>query len=107
MLAHGVCSPCMFSLASSTYGIFNSRSIAVCKGILITYPGFSFFWFLMRALNMGCPPSLNFLRECFLVGSVVFTSYYFMLVLGLICFVTAGYCLFLYCSINHGGVLWV
>lgn len=27
------------------------------------------------------------------------------MVVSLICFVTAGYCLFLYCRVNHGGSL--
>lgn len=54
-------------------------------------------------LNLGCPPSLNFLRECFLVGRVVFISWFYLFPLGLLCFITAGYCLFLYCRVNHGG----
>jgi len=74
IMAHGLCSPCIFSLANFTYRFFGSRRIMVCKGVLVFLPFLSLLWFLISALNMGCPPSLNFLSECFLVASVVFLS---------------------------------
>lgn len=42
MFAHGLCSPCMFSLANYTYGYFSSRRMAVCKGVLKVFPGLTF-----------------------------------------------------------------
>ena len=104
MFAHGLCSPCMFSLANYTYSVFHTRRLAMCKGLRKIFPGLRFIWFLIRVLNIACPPSINFLREVFLVGRVVFISWFYLLPLGLMCFFTAGYCLFLYCRINHGGV---
>lgn len=40
-LAHGVCSPCIFSLANYTYRITGSRRILLCKGILKRSPSLS------------------------------------------------------------------
>ena len=42
MFAHGVCSPCMFSLANYTYGHYGSRRIMVCKGMLKIFPSLRF-----------------------------------------------------------------
>lgn len=60
---------------------------------------------MIRVINIGCPPSINFLSEVFLVGSLLFVSFSYVSVLALMCFVTAAYCLFLYCSVNHGGLI--
>lgn len=103
IFAHGICSPCLFSLANYTYRHYGSRSIIVCKGVLKVFPLLTFLWFILRVINIGCPPSLNFLSECFLVGSVLFLCLDYIYVLGPMCFLTAGYCLFLYCRVNHGG----
>ena len=102
IFAHGLCSPSIFSLANYTYRYFGTRSIILCKGILSIFPGLRFLWFLTIILNLGCPPSLNFLREVFLVGRVIFLRGGYIIPLGLICFVRACYCLYLYCSVNHG-----
>lgn len=37
-LAHGICSPCLFSLANYTYMGRGSRSIILCKGLLKRMP---------------------------------------------------------------------
>lgn len=72
MFAHGLCSPCLFSLANRTYSCYRSRRLIICKGVLKFFPRLTLLWFLIRVLNMACPPSINFLRECFLVGRLLF-----------------------------------
>lgn len=42
IFAHGICSPCIFSLANSTYRYFSSRRIVVCKGVLKMFPTLTF-----------------------------------------------------------------
>ena len=37
------------------------------------------------------------------MGRVLFISVNYVCVLGPMCFITAAYCLFLYCRVNHGG----
>lgn len=107
MFAHGLCSPCIFSLANFTYSFFNTRSMMVCKGILKIFPGLRFLWFIVAVLNIGCPPSLNFLREVFLVIRIFFVGSGLVVPLGLMCFIRASYCLYLYCGVNHGGIVGV
>ena len=38
VIAHGVCSPCLFALANYTYFVTGSRSILLCKGVLKGLP---------------------------------------------------------------------
>ena len=97
-----MCSPCLFSLANYTYSITGSRRILLCKGILKTMPRLRAIWFLFRAINLGCPPSINFYSECFLFCRIIGYSIFFLIPLFIICFLAAGYSLFVYSSINHG-----
>nr|YP_006576434.1 NADH dehydrogenase subunit 4 [Solecurtus divaricatus]AEV94328.1 NADH dehydrogenase subunit 4 [Solecurtus divaricatus] len=101
-LAHGVCSPCLFGLANYTYMGTGSRSILLCKGVLKSLPSLSAMWFIFCAINLGCPPSINFFSECFLFCSLMGFSYFLIVPLFLMCFLAAGYSLFLYSSVNHG-----
>nr|YP_006576386.1 NADH dehydrogenase subunit 4 [Hiatula diphos]YP_009642885.1 NADH dehydrogenase subunit 4 [Hiatula acuta]AEV94280.1 NADH dehydrogenase subunit 4 [Hiatula diphos]QCQ20449.1 NADH dehydrogenase subunit 4 [Hiatula acuta] len=101
-LAHGVCSPCLFGLANYTYMGTGSRSILVCKGMLKSLPALSAMWFIFCAINLGCPPSINFFSECFLFCSIFGFSSLFLIPLFMMCFLAAGYSLFIYASVNHG-----
>nr|UJH93319.1 NADH dehydrogenase subunit 4 [Chamelea gallina] len=100
--AHGLCSPILFSLAGSVYDFVGSRNIMLGKGLLRSFPIFSSYWFLFCVINMGFPPSLNFLSEVFCVGSLIWTSSIFMALCGVMCFFTGCYCLVLYSLVNHG-----
>nr|YP_009431949.1 NADH dehydrogenase subunit 4 [Donax trunculus]ATA66398.1 NADH dehydrogenase subunit 4 [Donax trunculus] len=101
-LAHGLCSPCMFSLANYTYMCSGSRSTLLCKGVLKGLPGLSSLWFIFCALNLGCPPSANFFSECFLFCCIMGYSSVMVIPLFSMCFLAAGYSLFIYSSVNHG-----
>ena len=101
-LAHGICSPCLFRLANYTYMGRGSRSILLCKGILKRLPALRSIWFLFCVINMGCPPSINFFRECILFCSILGFSRGLLVPLFLLCFLAAGYSLFLYTRVNHG-----
>lgn len=53
-------------------------------------------------INIGCPPSINFFRECILFCSILGFRSILIGSLFLICFLAAGYSLFLYATVNHG-----
>ncbi len=101
-LAHGVCSPCLFRLANYTYIGRGSRSILLCKGVLKRLPVLSAIWFLFCVINIGCPPSINFFRECILFCRILGHRIVLLFPLFIICFLAAGYSLFLYTRVNHG-----
>ena len=104
LFAHGLCSPLLFSLAARVYDFTASRNILLRKGVLRIFPIFRVFWFLACAVNMGFPPSLNFFREVFCVGSTVWLRYRFSISAGLMCFMAGCYCLVLYSLVNHGSL---
>lgn len=79
-----------------------SRRIILCKGLLKGMPALSAIWFLFCVMNIGCPPSINFFRECLLFCSIIGFSIDLVLPLFFLCFLAAGYSLFLYSTINHG-----
>ena len=62
VIAHGVCSPFLFSLAYYLYISSHSRVISCNKGF-VSLPMMVFLGFILLAVNMGVPPSINLWRE--------------------------------------------
>lgn len=104
IIAHGVCSSGIFCLANISYERTHRRRIFLNKGILTFMPSISFWWFILRAVNIAAPPSLNLLREIELINSIINWSYCVVLILGGLSFFSAAYCLYLYSYTQHGGV---
>nr|QHT64987.1 NADH dehydrogenase subunit 4 [Hesionides sp. PA-2020] len=102
MLAHGLCSSAMFSLANMNYEMFSTRNMFMYKGLLSMFPLVTLFWFLASAANMAAPPTLNLLSEIILITSTLSYSLNLMTLLALMSFITAIYTLILYTSLNHG-----
>nr|AVW86109.1 NADH dehydrogenase subunit 4 [Lepidonotopodium sp. YZ-2018] len=102
MVAHGLCSSCLFSLANSSYEATSTRSIFLTKGLLCLFPSISLWWFLMSIFNMASPPSINLLAEINLLISAIWASPLYMIPLGILSFLSASYSLYLYSSSNHG-----
>nr|YP_009307949.1 NADH dehydrogenase subunit 4 [Eusyllis blomstrandi]AOR87122.1 NADH dehydrogenase subunit 4 [Eusyllis blomstrandi] len=101
MIAHGLSSSCLFSLANMNYESTNSRSMFLTKGLLFLFPTMSMWWFIMSAANMAAPPTLNLLSEIMLLTSMLMMSFYNSIMLGIIGFLAAAYSLFLYTSLHH------
>ena len=102
LLAHGLCSSCIFSLANITYETISSRRIYITKGIAALFPSLSFWWFALSACNIAAPPSINLGAEIILISGTISTSSINLIPLSLIAFLAAAYSLFLYTSTQHG-----
>nr|ADD37201.1 NADH dehydrogenase subunit 4 [Triops longicaudatus] len=102
MIAHGLASSGLFCLANISYERTNSRSLVLNRGLMNLYPTITIWWFLISAVSMAAPPSLNLLGEFSLINSLVGWSVWSMILLGLISFLAAGYTLYLYSSTQHG-----
>nr|AYR05284.1 NADH dehydrogenase subunit 4 [Coleoptera sp. ACP-2013] len=102
MLAHGLCSSGLFSLANMNYERVFSRSLYLNKGMLMYLPNLAFWWFIFCISNMAAPPTLNLLGEIFLINSLVIYSNMLMILLSLMSFMGAAYSLFLFSYIQHG-----
>nr|YP_009051403.1 NADH dehydrogenase subunit 4 [Tetrastemma olgarum]AIH00391.1 NADH dehydrogenase subunit 4 [Tetrastemma olgarum] len=105
MVGHGLCSSCLFFLASSGYDLMGSRSVFLVKGMMTAYPSFSFWWFVFCSGNMSAPPSLNLCSELLIFMGVLGKSFFFFFFLGLMSFVVGAYSLYLFLSFSHGSLL--
>lgn len=102
MLAHGLCSSAIFTYANIIIDISRSRRIYLNKGILALAPPLVLWWFFMCAINIGAPPSINLIREIITITSIISSTIYLILFLGLVRLITAAYNLILYTSTSHG-----
>nr|QOY44585.1 NADH dehydrogenase subunit 4 [Solenaia oleivora] len=102
MVAHGLCSSGMFFLASETYSCYNTRSLYLVKGGLVLVPGIAMCWFVMCAINMAAPPSLNLWGELMLGISVLSYSTGFGVLTGVMTFLSGLYSWYIYSATQHG-----
>nr|YP_009370157.1 NADH dehydrogenase subunit 4 [Pontoscolex corethrurus]ANJ60061.1 NADH dehydrogenase subunit 4 [Pontoscolex corethrurus] len=102
MIAHGLSSSALFVLSNLNYEIMKTRNLLLTKGILMTIPTLTLWWFMSTASNMAAPPSINLLSEIMLMTSIMSTSTLLVMLLALTSFLTVAYSLFLYSSGHHG-----
>nr|YP_009913070.1 NADH dehydrogenase subunit 4 [Pleurobema oviforme]QLJ92882.1 NADH dehydrogenase subunit 4 [Pleurobema oviforme] len=102
MVAHGLCSSGMFFLASETYKCYHTRSLYLIKGGLVMIPGVALCWFLVCAVNMAAPPSLNLWGELMLGVSVLSYSVIFAFFTGIMTFLSGLYSWYVYSATQHG-----
>ena len=104
IIAHGLCSSGLFILANVTYEITHTRSMYLTKGIIVSLPILTMWWFIFSAWNMAAPPSINLLREIILLTAILRKSTISSLLIMLIRFLAAAYSLNIYASTQHGHI---
>ncbi len=102
MIGHGLCSSCLFVLASLGYDLIGSRRVFIVKGIITAYPSFVLWWFIFCSGNIAAPPRLNLCSELFIFIGVLGRRFFFFLFLGIISFIVGAYSLYLFLSFSHG-----
>nr|NP_007337.1 NADH dehydrogenase subunit 4 [Albinaria caerulea]P48914.1 RecName: Full=NADH-ubiquinone oxidoreductase chain 4; AltName: Full=NADH dehydrogenase subunit 4 [Albinaria caerulea]CAA58304.1 ND4 [Albinaria caerulea] len=102
MIAHGYTSSALFVLANLSYLKIKSRSLMFMKGLLAIFPAMAFYWFLFSCMNMAAPPTLNFIGELLIIPSMYIASYMLLILMCIIMFISAGYSLYMYMTVNHG-----
>nr|YP_010872975.1 NADH dehydrogenase subunit 4 [Charinus carajas]WGV34169.1 NADH dehydrogenase subunit 4 [Charinus carajas]WGV34182.1 NADH dehydrogenase subunit 4 [Charinus carajas]WGV34195.1 NADH dehydrogenase subunit 4 [Charinus carajas] len=102
MVGHGLCSSGLFCMANVFYERFSSRSMLIVKGVLVLFPGFTLWFFLMSVCNMGAPPSVNMIGEIYLLGSLSKVWVGCMVVMMVMMFVAGAYSLWMYTYVSHG-----
>ncbi len=104
IIAHGLCSSGLFCLANINYDRISRRRILINKGLINFIPRITFWWFLLRARNIACPPTLNLLGEIGLLNRVIGWSWLSIIRLSLLSFFSAAYSLYLYSYTQHGSL---
>nr|BDQ43508.1 NADH dehydrogenase subunit 4 [Metaphire sieboldi] len=102
MIAHGLSSSALFVMANMNYEITSTRSLYMTKGIMALMPILTMWWFMFTASNMAAPPTINLLSEIMLITSIMSTTLWSIITLGLVSFFTAVYSLYMFTSMNHG-----
>lgn len=102
IIAHGLCSSGLFCLANINYERVSSRRILINRGLINFMPRITFWWFLLRARNIACPPTLNLLGEIRLLNRIIGWSWISIIGLRLLSFFRAAYSLYLYAYSQHG-----
>lgn len=105
IIAHGLCSSALFSLANINYEITHTRRIFLIKGIIRFLPTITLWWFLFTSINIAAPPSINLLREIILITASISISIFFILFLALLRFITGAYSLNIYGNTQHGNII--
>ena len=100
VIAHGVCSPFLFFLAYYFYCASHSRVISCNKG-LVSFPMAIISCFLLLAINMGVPPTINLWREVFMFVTLVEFIKYSIFFLFVIAFLGVIYNFFIYVRISQ------
>lgn len=102
ILAHGICSSALFSLANITYEKTNTRRAILTKGLILIAPTIRIWWFIFTAANIAAPPFINLLREIILISSLIAISPLFIIPISLLRFFATAYSLHLYTLAQHG-----
>jgi NADH-ubiquinone oxidoreductase chain 4 len=102
IIAHGLCSSGLFSLANITYERLGSRRLIINKGLLNFIPSLSLWWFLLCSGNIAAPPTLNLLGEISLLNRIINWSWVSIILISLLSFFGAAYSLFLYSFRQQG-----
>ena len=102
ILAHGLSSPAIFSLAGIRHETTNTRRLFLTKGFLTLLPSTCLWWFVASIANMARPPSINLLAEILLLVSILSNSLILTPLIFFSSFLAAAYRLHLYTSTQHG-----
>nr|YP_009344325.1 NADH dehydrogenase subunit 4 [Salmacis sphaeroides]APT42080.1 NADH dehydrogenase subunit 4 [Salmacis sphaeroides] len=82
MIAHGLVSSALFSLANTVYERSGTRTLAIVRGLKILLPLTTLWWLLMCAANLGLPPSPNLIGEILILSSLISWSIWLFPIIG-------------------------
>lgn len=83
MIAHGLVSSALFSLANTVYERKGTRTIAITRGLKLLLPLSTLWWLLMCASNLGLPPSPNLIGELLILASLINWAVWLFPIVGL------------------------
>jgi len=104
IVAHGVASSGLFCLVNIYYERLTSRSLYLLKGLILLFPIFSLFFFLLIGANIAAPPTLNLLAEIFLIINILKFSFFILIIFPLASYLGAVFTLFIYSFSQHGKI---
>ena len=102
IIAHGLCSSGLFRLVGIIYERTGTRSLVLLRGIIVSTPILTLWWFLFRIRNIAAPPTPRLAGEIYLFISSITWSWLAALFVGVLSFLAGAYNLYLFISTQHG-----
>lgn len=95
MFSHAFVSSALFLLIGILYKRYHTRSIYYYKGLVLTMPLFSFFFFFFSLANISLPLTSSFIAELFIIISTIKFNLFLTLILTLSLIFSCSYVIFL------------
>lgn len=102
ILSHGVSSSGLFCMVNIYYERSGRRRFFLNKGLILIFPIFTLYFFMMCASNIAAPPTINLLSEIFLIIRILKFDYVILLLFPLGSFIGAVFTIFLFSYSQHG-----
>nr|YP_010234407.1 NADH dehydrogenase subunit 4 [Acanthodactylus erythrurus]QTA72560.1 NADH dehydrogenase subunit 4 [Acanthodactylus erythrurus] len=102
MIAHGLTSSALFSLANTNYERTHTRTLLLVRGLQLAMPLMSTWWLLISLTNMALPPSINLIGELLIITTLFNWSPFTILLTGLGTLITASYTLYMFLTTQRG-----
>ena len=101
IIAHGLSSSALFLLVNDLYTKTHSRNILLIKGLLIITPNIVWWWFIFIAINISAPPSINTIREIFIISRLILWRAKTIIPIILASFITVSFSITIFINISH------
>nr|QZL13657.1 NADH dehydrogenase subunit 4 [Takydromus septentrionalis] len=102
MIAHGLTSSALFSLANTNYERTHTRTLILVRGLQLAFPLATSWWLLINLTNMAMPPSINLFGELLIISALFNWSSPTIIITGVGTLITATYSLFMFLMTQRG-----
>nr|YP_010234459.1 NADH dehydrogenase subunit 4 [Australolacerta australis]QTA72625.1 NADH dehydrogenase subunit 4 [Australolacerta australis] len=102
MIAHGLTSSALFTLANTNYERTFTRTLLLVRGLQIVFPLMSTWWLLVNLTNMAMPPSINLIGELLIISTLFNWSPPTIILTGVGTLITASYSLYMFLMTQRG-----
>nr|YP_010837686.1 NADH dehydrogenase subunit 4 [Coleonyx mitratus]WGC93716.1 NADH dehydrogenase subunit 4 [Coleonyx mitratus] len=96
MIAHGLTSSMLFCLANTNYERNHTRTLLITRGLQLTLPLMTTWWFTASLTNLALPPTINLMGELMIITALFNWSTLTIVLTGLTTLITATYSLYIF-----------
>nr|AKQ77783.1 NADH dehydrogenase subunit 4 [Eremias vermiculata] len=104
MIAHGLTSSALFTLANTNYERTHTRTLLLVRGLQLALPLMSSWWLLINLTNMAMPPSINLMGELLIITTLFNWSPWSIILTGIGTLITASYSLYMFLMTQRGSI---
>nr|YP_009131582.1 NADH dehydrogenase subunit 4 [Zootoca vivipara]AJF22984.1 NADH dehydrogenase subunit 4 [Zootoca vivipara] len=104
MIAHGLTSSALFTLANTNYERTHTRTLLLVRGLQLAFPLMSTWWLIINLTNMAMPPSTNLFGELLIIITLFNWVPLTIILTGLGTLITAAYSLYMYLMTQRGTI---